>query len=267
MIEDVLDLDGTGQAAAIAAREVTAAELVDATLRRLEERNPALNAVIHDRFDRARAEAEAPTPGPLAGVPFLIKDLIAHSAGDPFHEGVSAIAALDFRETTNTRLVDRFRSAGLIDLGRTNTSELGLLPTTEPLSYGPTHNPWALERTPLGSGGGSAAAVAAGIVAMAHSNDGGGSIRLPASVCGLVGLKPSRGRVSLGPDFGDIVNGAIAEFAVTRSVRDTAALLDAVATTDFGGSRTACRSPPCRTVTSAGGPRPPRPRCSCGSGS
>ena len=235
MIEDVLELDAMGQAAAIAGREVTAEELVEAAIRRVEECNPDLNAVIHDRFDSARAEARTPSSGVFAGVPFLIKDLIAHSAGDPFHEGVAGIRALGFRETTNTALVNDFRAAGLIDVGRTNTSELGLLPTTEPVSYGPTRNPWDVERSPLGSGGGSAAAVAARAVAMAHSNDGGGSIRLPASACGLVGLKPSRGRVSLGPDFGDVVNGTVVEFAVTRSVRDTAALLDAVATTDFVG--------------------------------
>lgn len=235
MIEQVLDLDATGQAAAIAAGDVTAVELVEAAIRRVEERNPALNAVIHERFDAARAEVKSASSGPFVGVPFLIKDLIAHSTGDAFYEGLAGIRALGFTETTDTTLVARFRAAGLIDIGRTNTSELGLLPTTEPLSYGPTHNPWAHERSPLGSGGGSAAAVAAGMVPMAHSNDGGGSTRLPASACGLVGLKPTRGRVSLGPDFGDIVNGTIAELAVTRSVRDTAAILDAVTTTDFAG--------------------------------
>jgi amidase len=235
VIDDVLQLDATDQAAAIAARDVTAGELVDAASRRMQECNTELNAVIHLRLDQARVEAQQASSGVFAGVPFLIKDLIAHSAGAPFHEGIAGIKALGFRETTNTTLVDRFRAAGLIDVGRTNTSELGLLPTTEPVSYGPTRNPWDMERSPLGSGGGSAAAVAAGIVAMAHTNDGGGSIRLPASACGLVGLKPSRGRVSLGPDFGDVISGTVAEFAVTRSVRDTAALLDAIATTSFDG--------------------------------
>jgi amidase len=203
---------------------------VDAAIARIHDLNPTLNAVIHDRFEKARAEAASPAlcDSPFRGVPFLVKDLIAHSAGDPFHEGIRRLAQLGFREDSDTELIRRFRAAGLIDVGRTNTSELGLLPTTEPDSYGPTRNPWSLDRTPLGSGGGSAAAVAAGLVPLAHSNDAGGSIRLPASACGLVGLKPSRGRVTLAPEFGDLGSGAITEFVITRSVRDTAAVLEAV---------------------------------------
>jgi amidase len=235
MVDELLDLDATDQARAVASGDVTGAELVDASIRRLQAWNPTLNAVIHDRCDLALEEAAAATPGPFSGVPFVLKDLVAHSAGDPFHESLAGIRALNFTETSDTGLVARFRAAGLVLLGRTNTSELGLLPATEPVSYGSTRNPWALDRSPLGSSGGSAAAVAAGIVPVGHAVDGGGSNRLPASACGLVGLKPSRGRVSLGPDFGDLVSGTIAEFALTRSVRDSAALLDAVATRDFLG--------------------------------
>jgi amidase len=221
-------MDAVAQAAAVRRREVSPAELVAAAIERAERVNPSLNAILHDRFDAALREAGRPdiAKAPLGGVPFLIKDLIAHSAGDPFHEGIRRLAEIGFRETTDTELVRRFRAGGLVDIGRTNTSELGLLPTTEPEAYGPTRNPWDTARSPLGSGGGSAAAVAAGIVPLAHSNDGGGSIRLPASACGLVGLKPSRGRVSLGPEFGDLASGALAEFVVTRTVRDAAAVLD-----------------------------------------
>jgi amidase len=237
MGDDLVFMDASAQADAVKRGHVSPAELVEAAIGRAEGVNPKLNAIIHQRFERARDQAKAPgmVDRPLGGVPFLIKDLIAHSAGDPFHEGIRRLASMGFRETTDTELVRRFRAAGLVDIGRTNTSELGLLPTTEPEAYGPTRNPWDPGRSPLGSGGGSAAAVAAGIVPLAHSNDGGGSIRMPASACGLIGLKPSRARVSLGPEFGDAASGAVAEFVVTRSVRDTAVVLDAVASTGWGG--------------------------------
>jgi amidase len=239
-------MDAVGQAAAVRRREVAPLELVRAAIERAERINPALNAILHERFDAALGEASRPelVEAPLGGVPFLVKDLIAHSAGDPFHEGVRRLADIGFRESTDTDLVSRFRAAGLIDIGRTNTSELGLLPTTEPEAYGPTRNPWDTSRSPLGSGGGSAAAVAAGIVALAHSNDGGGSIRLPASACGLVGLKPSRGRVSLAPDFGDLASGAIAEFVITRTVRDAAAVLDVLTTVAPAGEPYLTTPPP-----------------------
>src|SRR5204863_6073157 len=167
--------------------------------------------------------------GPFRGVPFLLKDLIAHSAGDPFHEGMRFLRDLGWTEGEDTELVSRFRRAGFVICGKTTTPELGILATTEPEAYGPTHNPWDASRSPGGSSGGSAAAVAAGMVPAAHANDGGGSIRIPASACGLVGLKPTRGRTSLGPDAGESWAGAVTEHVGTRSVRDTAALLDAVA--------------------------------------
>jgi amidase len=161
-------------------------------------------------------------------VPFLLKDLSCHSAGHPFHEGMAFLKERGWTEPEDTALAARFRAAGLVVAGKTNTPELGILPTTEPLAYGPTRNPWDLSRSTGGSSGGSAAAVAAGLVPVAHANDGGGSIRIPASECGLVGLKPSRGRVTSAPEFGDVMGGLTCEHVVTRSVRDTAALLDAV---------------------------------------
>src|SRR2546428_651609 len=185
-------------------------------------------------FDRARAEAAVSVAeGPFTGVPFLMKDLLAEYGGVRFTEGSDF---LDGRYTpaADSELTRRLRRAGLIVIGKTNTPELGILPTTEPRLFGPTHNPWSLGRTPGGSSGGSAAAVAAGLVAMAHANDGGGSIRIPASCCGLFGLKPTRGRNPLGPSLGDVMSGLVVEHAVTRSVRDSAALLDATAGPDVG---------------------------------
>jgi amidase len=164
-------------------------------------------------------------------VPFLVKDLFCHSAGDPYHAGMRLLRDLKWIATHDTYLAAKFRAAGFVFVGRTNVPELGPIPTTEPLAYGPTRNPWDVRRSPGGSSGGSAAAVAAGLVPVAHGNDGGGSIRIPSSACGLVGLKPSRGRVSLGPDYGDSWAGYVAEHVLTRSVRDTAAVLDSVAGT------------------------------------
>src|SRR5207237_6837021 len=155
--------------------------------------------------------------------------IICHSAGDPYHAGMKLLRKLRWIEHAYTHFAAKFRAAGLVFLGRTNVPELGSQPTTEPEAYGPTRNPWDTGRSTGGSSGGSAAAVASGMVTAAHANDGGGSIRIPASECGLVGLKPSRGRVSLGPEFGDVMAGLVAELVVTRSVRDTAPIPQAVA--------------------------------------
>jgi amidase len=165
---------------------------------------------------------------PLAGVPFLVKDITCHQAGELFHEGMGFLRDRQWREDSDTYLAARYRAAGLITVGRTNTPELGIVPTTEPVAYGATRNPWDPARSPGGSSGGSAAAVAARMVPVAHANDGGGSIRIPASACGLVGLKPSRGRTSLGPtaSFSAVV---VCEHVVSRTVRDSAGFLDAVA--------------------------------------
>jgi amidase len=229
MTEDLSRLDATAQAALVRSGEATPLELVDAAIERIERVNPDLNAVITPLFDGARAAAAGDLPdGPFRGVPFLLKDLSAHSAGDPFHEGMAFLKERGWIERSDTALAARFRAAGLVTVGKTNTPELGILPTTEPLAYGPSRNPWDTGRSTGGSSGGSAAAVAAGLVPMAHANDGGGSIRIPASECGLVGLKPTRARVSSGPEFGDVMGGLTCELVVSRSVRDTAAVLDAV---------------------------------------
>ncbi|MEN8182983.1 MAG: amidase [Myxococcota bacterium] len=226
---DPASLDATGQAELARKGEVTPAELVEAAIVRIEKQNPRLNAVITPLFEKARAQAAGSLPeGPFRGVPFLLKDLVAESAGDPSHSGMKLLREVGFVAPQDTYLTTKFRQAGFVIVGRTNTPELGLVATTEPAAYGPTRNPWNLEHSTGGSSGGSAAAVAAGLVPAAHANDGGGSIRIPASECGLVGLKPSRGRVSQGPYYGEALAGLAVEGAVTRSVRDTAGILDAI---------------------------------------
>jgi amidase len=219
--------DATDQAALVARGEVSPAELVDGAIERIERLNPELNAVIHPLFELARAAASTALPeGPFRGVPFLLKDFAAELQGTPFSEGTDLSG--DYVSPADQLLTTRFKESGLVICGKTNTPEFGILPTTEPRRFGPSKNPWDPSRTTGGSSGGSAAAVAAGIVPMAHANDGGGSIRIPASCCGLVGLKPTRGRVSLAPQYGDIMNGLVCEHVVTRSVRDSAAVLDAI---------------------------------------
>ncbi len=187
-----------------------------------------MNAVIHldleGASERARTE---PLDGPFAGVPFLTKDLICREAGRPFHEGNAHLKEIGYVSPYDQVLAERFRAAGLVSLGRTNVPEFGMRPVCEPVAYGPTNNPWNLAHSPGGSTGGGAAAVAAGIVPIAHANDIGGSIRAPASHCGLVGLKPSRARSTMAPDFFDAMGGFNEDLVVTRSVRDTALALDA----------------------------------------
>ncbi len=219
-------LDATNQAAMVRRGDVSAIELLDAAIERIESIDPALNAVIIRWFDEARDATTRLPAGPFRGVPFLLKDLWAHYAGQPLTNGCQALRRDLPRSPTDTTLVARFRHSGLNIAGRTNSPEFGSLPTTEPLAWGATHNPWNLGHSPGGSSGGAAAAVAAGLVPFAHASDGGGSIRIPASCCGLVGLKPSQGRITLGP-FRDESNLGV-ELCVSRTVRDTAALLDAV---------------------------------------
>jgi amidase len=222
-------MDATAQAALVKSGEASPVELAEAAIERIEALNPELNAVIHPLFEKGLEAAKGELPdGPFRGVPFLLKDLMAHSSGDPMHEGMKHLRDIGWTEAEDTELVRRFRAAGFVILGHTNTPELGILPTTEPEAYGPTHNPWDSGRSPGGSSGGSAAAVAAGMVPVAHASDGGGSIRIPAAACGLVGLKPSRGRVSLAPDFGDVMTGLVAEHVVARTVRDSARILDLI---------------------------------------
>jgi amidase len=252
-------LDATAQAELVRSGAMSAAELVEAALARIEAVNPALNAVIFDRSERARAEAAGPLPdGPFRGVPFLLKDAVAHSAGDPYHCGMRVLKEAGWVEPSDTWLVERFRAAGFVIVGKTNTPELASSVTTEPLAYGPTRNPWAIERSTGGSSGGSAAAVASGMVAVAHGNDMGGSIRIPSAMCGVVGLKPSRARATLGPDFGEYWAMTTHEHVLTRSVRDTAAVLDAVAGPGVGDPYTA--PPPARRYADEVGADPGRLR-------
>jgi len=225
------DHDATALAELVRAKEVSPVELVEAAIARAQAFNPKLNAIITPMYDLGR-EAAQTVQGPFAGVPFLLKDIRAAYAGVPRSAGSKALKASvpEF----DSELVRRYKRAGLVTLGKTNTPEFGQTATTEPHAFGATHNPWDLSRTPGGSSGGSAAAVAARIVPVAHSSDGGGSIRIPASCCGLVGLKPTRGRNPMGPESGDVLGGLISEHVVSRTVRDSAALLDATAGPDVG---------------------------------
>jgi amidase len=231
MSDDFLDLDASAQAELVERGQLSPTELVEAAIRRFEARNPALGAFIHPALGRAleRSKDAALPRGPFRGVPFAMKDLGGGEAGLPHHAGMAFLKRAAWIEPEDSHLTRKLRAAGLVSLGRTNTPELALLPTTEPEAYGPSRNPWDLGRSSGGSSGGASAAVAGGIVAAAHASDGGGSIRGPASMCGLVGLKPTRGRCSFGPGLGERWSGFSAEFVLTRSVRDAAALLDAAA--------------------------------------
>jgi amidase len=224
-------LDALGLAELVRRRQVTAAELLEEAIARNERVNGKINAVVIKLYDDARrAAASAPanaTTAPFAGVPFLVKDIYCEMAGLPATACSRYLA--DYRPPRDATIVERFRRAGLVTFGRTSAPELGLLPVTEPKLYGPTRNPWDPARTPGGSSGGSAAAVAAGVVPLAHANDGGGSIRIPAACCGLFGLKPTRARTPAGPEASELWGGFAIAHAISRSVRDSAALLDAIA--------------------------------------
>ncbi len=224
---EIATLDATAQAALVRDGEVSAAELVESAIERIERLNPTLNAVVTTLYDHARAAAARPPSGPFGGVPYLLKDLVVEVEGTPFREGSEFLR--DNVSTYTSELVHRLRRAGLVILGRTNSPEFGMVPACEPRLHGPTRNPWDLQRSTSGSSGGSAAAVASRMVPMAHGNDLGGSLRYPASACGLFGLKPTRARNPLGPEYGDAVGGWAVEHALTVSVRDSAALLDATA--------------------------------------
>ncbi len=251
-------MDAVDQATLVAKGEVTPGELLDAAIERIERIDSALNAVVIRWFDHAREiAADAALPdGPFRGVPFLLKDLYTSFTGQTLSNGNAALKAAAHVDTFDTTLVARFKSAGLVIAGRTNSPELGSLPTTQPLAWGPTHNPWDLDRTPGGSSGGSAAAVAAGMVPFASASDGGGSIRIPASCCGLVGLKPSQGRASVGPMRAEAGLGV--EHCVSRTVRDTAVLLDAVRGPGIGD--TVLAPPPSRPYADEVGAEPGRLR-------
>lgn len=223
--------DAVAQAGLIRRGEFSPLELLDLTIEHIRRVNPQVNAMIVPLYEKARAEAAAvDRNAPFAGVPWFLKDITLHSKGDPYAAGIRGVKAAGYRSDHDSYFVERMRTAGFVLTGKTNLPEMAHSSTTEPLAWGPTRNPWHLDRTVGGSSGGAAAAVAAGMVAVAHGNDGGGSIRMPAGQCGVVGLKPSRGLISSGPRVpeSDCVSGLAVEGFLTRTVRDTAAALDVV---------------------------------------
>jgi amidase len=245
--------DGLGLADLIRRRETSAEELLEAALARLAEVNSQINAVVTPMEAQARAQiARGVGDGPFAGVPFLLKDSLSAYAGVPMSAGSTFLK--DYVPAFDSECVTRWKRAGLVMFGKTNTPEFGLLPTTEPAAWGPTRNPWGLGHVAGGSSGGSAAAVAARIAPLASASDGGGSIRIPAACCGLVGLKPTRGRNPLGPKVSDPWMGLLVEHVVSRSVRDCAAALDATAGPDPGGQN--YPPPPARSYLEEAGARP-----------
>jgi amidase len=230
MADELALLDAVAQAALVARGAVQPHELVDAAIARAERLDPTLNAIIHPAYERARTQARGPLPaGPLRGVPTLMKDIGGAEGGEPYCAGMALLRDAGFRAAEDSYFTTKVKAGGLVSLGRTNTPELALLPTTEPRAFGATANPWNPRHSAGGSSGGAGAAVAAGIVPVAHASDGGGSIRGPASMNGLLGLKPTRARCSFGPNLGERWNGFSCEFFLTRSVRDAAVLLDVVA--------------------------------------
>lgn len=231
--DEYLEYDALGLAELVRNGDVTAEELLEAAIARIEAINPSINAVITTMYDVARDTIDSDVGGgPFAGVPFLLKDLGATYDGVRATNGSRLFR--DFVPNYDSELVRRYRAAGLVTVGRTNTPEFGLSPSTEPVLHGPSRNPWDTNRSTGGSSGGSAAAVATRIVPIAHASDGGGSIRIPASCCGVFGLKPSRGRIPTGPDMGEAWEGFATEHAVSVSVRDNAALLDATSGPEVG---------------------------------
>ncbi|MFQ5857112.1 MAG: amidase [Anaerolineae bacterium] len=247
------EYDGLGLAGLVRKGEVTPGEVVEAAITRIEKLNPQINAVIHKMYDRARAAVESGLPdGPFTGVPFLIKDLLVTYAGEPLSAGSRFFQG--FVPDHDSELIRRYKAAGLVTLGKTNLPEFGLMGITEPELFGPTRNPWDLTRSPGGSSGGSAAAVAAGMVPLAHGSDAGGSLRGPASWCGLFSLKPSRGRNPVG----DFSPRLIVNHVLTRSVRDSAAVLDATAGPEVGALYVA--PPPARPFLDEVGADPGRLR-------
>lgn len=223
-LSDYIEYDAIGLAQLISSGQVSAHEVQQVARQAIEAVNPALNALVGELFDEPLPYA---ANGPFAGVPFAIKDLILHAQGVPTRLG-SRLTGQGVAFPYDTDLMTRFKQAGLATLGRTSCPEFGFNMSTEPLSNGPTRNPWDTSRSSGGSSGGSAALVAARALPVAHANDGGGSIRIPSAWCGLVGLKPTRGRTPVGPDNDELLSGQAIEFAVTRTLRDAAALLDAV---------------------------------------
>ncbi|MFA5123163.1 amidase [Zavarzinia sp.] len=232
-VTEYLAQDGVGLGRLVKKGDVTATELAEIAIGLIEKHNPALNGVVQKGYDMARkAAADGLPDGPFSGVPFLLKDINALCVGLSTRQGSRL-----FEHATDdhdSELTIRYKRAGLNILGKTNAPEFGILPTTESLFYGPARNPWNTGHSTGGSSGGSAAMVAAGCLPFAHANDGGGSIRIPAAACGLVGLKPTRARNPLGPDLGDALGGLVCDHVVSRTVRDTAYALDATSGPDIG---------------------------------
>ena len=255
MIGDLGAADATALAGLVAAGEVTPTELLDAALAAVEARNPALNAVVLMQEGVARqAIADGLPPGPFRGVPFLIKDLGCEAKDFPSHNGSRLFANTVYPR--DSAIFERIRATGVVTFGRTTSPEGGVGTVTEAAVYGrPTRNPWNLDHTSGGSSGGAGAAVAAGIVAMAHGSDGGGSVRIPASSCGLFGYKPTRARLPDGPYAGEGWAGMAIDGFLTRSVRDTAVMLDACEGPDLGAPYVA---PPLGRGHAAAISRPPR---------
>jgi amidase len=250
---DLLVRPATELAALVRSGELSARELVEASLARIEALDGQVNAFTLVDAEGALATADAIGPGderPFAGVPIGIKDLAAPVAGLVMSDGSDLYG--DYTPDYDANVVRRIRDAGFVIVGKTNSPELGIVPVTEPRRFGPTRNPWNLDRTPGGSSGGSGAAIAAGMVPIAHGSDGGGSIRIPAACCGLVGLKPSRGRVSRGPDLGDAVLST--DGMLTRTVEDCARSLDVIAGYEPGDATWA--PPPAEPFTAALGRDP-----------
>jgi Asp-tRNA(Asn)/Glu-tRNA(Gln) amidotransferase A subunit family amidase len=238
--------DATALAGLIAKGEVSAKEVLETAIARAEQVNPAINAIVHKQYERARSTVAAEPPGgPLGGVPYLIKDLGFLEKGEPATLGSSLYK--DNVADHDSVYVSRCKKAGLVIMGRSSSPEFGLNPNTEPRLYGPCRNPWNLEHSAGGSSGGAAAAVIAGILPVAHATDGGGSIRIPAAQCGLFGLKPSRGRMTLAPDAGEGWGGLSTGHVLSRSVRDSALMLDCTAGSEPGDPYTA-PTPECSFV-------------------
>ncbi|MCH2039054.1 MAG: amidase [Saccharospirillaceae bacterium] len=229
--DDYQGYDAMGLAELVKKGEVSAEELLQAAIQRAEVVNPKINAIITPLYDFAREQIRSGLPdGPFTGVPFLLKDLLTALEGTPLSNGSNAYRGQV--SPSDSELARRYKNTGVVIFGKTNTPEFGLMGITEPKAFGPARNPWNINHTPGGSSGGSGAAVAAGIVPMASGGDGGGSIRIPAACCGLFGLKPSRGRTPTGPYYSELWDGAAVEHVLTRSVRDSAAMLDAIAGPD-----------------------------------
>jgi amidase len=232
-MQEYSSYDAIALAGLVQSGQVSAHELVSAAIANVEALNPRLNAVVHKMFDSAlKLASERQASGPFAGVPFMLKDLLSWYAGEPITSGSRYFKG--WIPPHDSEIVKRYRKSGVIVIGKTNTPEFGLTPYTEPELFGPSRNPWDVSRTTGGSSGGSAAAVASGMVPFAGGGDGGGSIRIPASCCGIFGLKPTRGRTPAGPDMGEIWQGAAIEHCLTRSVRDSAAMLDALTGPEVG---------------------------------